>query len=193
MSQRLTCAVMASTGLCDLENNNNDDLDKTKEAAAAFSDIFAEEVFDEKRPLLRSLGCQDNRTLNFYLIDKVTQWSLLQHLGVLDSRSKNLEELGSNSPDLPKAIIVSLLDEKVFAMEDDPADGLTLESLKSFVRTFHDNVNQLKVLKQSKVLQKDLNSEEVEKSNTAGGIREMNANNFAETIAIATQTTPGNN
>ena len=193
MSQRLTCAVMASTGLCDLENNNNDDLDKTKEASVAFSDIFAEEVFDEKRPLLRSLGCQDNRTLNFYLIDKVTQWSLLQHLGVLDSRSKNLEVLGSNSPDLPIAIIVSLLDEKVFAMEDDPADGLTLESLKSFVRTFHDNVNQLKVLKQSKVLQKDLNSEEVEKSNTAGGIREMNANNFAETIAIATQTTPGNN
>ena len=187
MSQRLTCAVMASTGLCDLENNNNDDLDKTKEAA----DIFAEEVFDEKRPLLRSLGCQDNRTLNFYLIDKVTQWSLLQHLGVLDSRSKNLEELGSNSDDLPKAIIVSLLDEKVFAIEDDPTDGLTLESLKSFVRTFHDNVNQLKVLKQSKVLQKDLSSEEAEKS--AGGIREMNANNFAETIAISTQTTPGTN
>ena len=76
MSQRLACAVMASTGLCDLENNNND-LDQKKEAAAA-SDIFAEEVFDEKRPLLWSLGCHDNRTLNFYLIDKVTQWSLLQ-------------------------------------------------------------------------------------------------------------------
>ena len=189
MSQRLTCAVMASTGLCDLENNNND-LDQKKEAAAAA--IFAEEVFDEKRPpLLWSLGCQDNRTLNFYLIDKVTQWSLLQHLGVLDSRSKSLEEQGSNSPDLPNAIIVSLLDEKVFAMEEDPTDGLTLESLKSFVRTFHDNVNQLKVLKQSKVLQKDLNIEEELEKSDAGGIREMNANNFAETIAIATQTTPG--
>ena len=116
----------------------------------------------------------------------------VQHLGVLDSRSKNLEAQGSNSPpDLPNAIIVSLLDEKVFAIDDDPADGLTLESLKSFVRTFHDNVNQLKVLKQSKVLQKDLSSEEAEKS--AGGIREMNANNFAETIAISTQTTPGTN
>ena len=114
-------------------------------------------------------------------------------MGVLDSRSNNLEEQGSTSPpDLPNAIIVSLLDEKVFAIEDDPADGLTLESLKSFVRTFHDNVNQLKVLKQSKVLQKDLNSEEVEES-YAGGIREMNANNFAETIAISTQTTPGTN
>ena len=83
------------------------------------------------------------------------------------------------------------MDEKVFALEDDPADGLTLESLKSFVRTFQDNVNQLKVLKQSKVLQKDLNSEEELEKSDAGGIREMNANNFAETIAIATQTTPG--
>ena len=31
-------------------------------------------------------------------------------------------------------------------------DLLSVESLESFVQTFHENVNQLKVLKQSKVL-----------------------------------------
>ena len=78
MSQRLTCAVMASaSGLCDLENNNDDLDQKKKEAEAA---IFAEKVSENEKisPLLSSLGCQDNRTLNFYLIDKVTQWSLLE-------------------------------------------------------------------------------------------------------------------
>ena len=72
-------------------------------------------------------------------------------------------------------------DEKVYVMEEEKA--LSLESLETFVRTFHDNVNQLKVLKQSKVLAK--------KEQSSAAIQEVNAGNFAETIAQATENKPG--
>ena len=73
MSQRLTCAVMASSS-CDVKS-----------------------VFDEHQPFVWSLSCRDNRTLNFYLVDKLTQWSFLQHLGLHQEDQR-----------LPNAIIISL-------------------------------------------------------------------------------------
>ena len=42
------------------------------------------EVFDEHEPFVWGLGCRDNRSLNFYVLDFVTQWSLVQKLD-LDS------------------------------------------------------------------------------------------------------------
>ena len=78
MSQRLNCAVMASSGLyCDDQQGQEDEQLRQHH-----------DVFDEHQPFVWSLSCQDNRTLNFYLMDKVTQWSLLPHLG--------LHELDSN-------------------------------------------------------------------------------------------------
>ena len=63
-------------------------------------------------------------------------------------------------------------------MEED----LSLENLEIFVKTFHYNLNQLKVLKQSKVLFEE---------QKISAIREINAGNFAETITHATETQPG--
>ena len=80
-------------------------------------------------------------------------------------------------------------------------DLLSVESLESFVQTFHENVNQLKVLKQSKVL--DEAEQKSAGMKTGGGavekteedddaITEVNVGNFAQTIAEATETRSGN-
>ena len=86
MSQRLNCAVMASSGLyCDDQQGQEEE-----EGGEVGDEQLRQhhDVFDEHQPFVWSLSCQDNRTLNFYLMDKVTQWSLLPHLG--------LHELDSN-------------------------------------------------------------------------------------------------
>ena len=82
-------------------------------------------------------------------------------------------------------------------------DLLSVESLESFVQTFHENVNQLKVLKQSKVL--DEAEQKSAGMKTGGGavekkteedddaITEVNVGNFAQTIAEATETRSGTN
>ena len=75
MSQRLNCAVMATSGLyCDDQQGQEEDEQLRQH----------HDVFDEHQPFVWSLSCQDNRTLNFYLMDKVTQWSFLPHLGLHD-------------------------------------------------------------------------------------------------------------
>ena len=86
-------------------------------------------------------------------------------------------------------------------------DLLSVESLESFVQTFHENVNQLKVLKQSKVLDEAEAEQKSAGMKTGGGaveekteekeedddaITEVNVGNFAQTIAEATETRSGN-
>ena len=83
-------------------------------------------------------------------------------------------------------------------------DLLSVESLESFVQTFHENVNQLKVLKQSKVLDEEAEAEQKSAGMKTGGgavekteeeddaITEVNVGNFAQTIAEATETRSGN-
>ena len=81
-------------------------------------------------------------------------------------------------------------------------DLLSVESLESFVQTFHENVNQLKVLKQSKVLDEAEAEQKSAGMKTGGGaeekteedddaITEVNVGNFAQTIAEATETRSG--
>ena len=82
-------------------------------------------------------------------------------------------------------------------------DLLSVESLESFVQTFHENVNQLKVLKQSKVLDEIEQAEQKSAGMKTGGgsvekteedddaITEVNVGNFAQTIAEATETRSG--
>ena len=50
-------------------------------------DLKEVNVFDEHEPFVWGLGCRDNRSLNFYVLDFVTQWSLVQKLD-LDSLDK---------------------------------------------------------------------------------------------------------
>ena len=87
-------------------------------------------------------------------------------------------------------------------------DLLSVESLESFVQTFHENVNQLKVLKQSKVLDEAEAEQKSAGMKTGGGaveekteeeeeedddaITEVIVGNFAQTIAEATETRSGN-
>ena len=80
MSQRLNCAVMASSGLyCD-DQQGQEEEEVGDEQLRQHHDVF-----DEHQPaFVWSLSCRDNRTLNFYLMDKVTQWSFLPHLGLHD-------------------------------------------------------------------------------------------------------------
>ena len=82
MSQRLNCAVMASSGLyCDDQQGQEEEGQQEGDEQLRQQH---HDVFDEHQPLLWSLSCRDNRTLNFYLMDKVTQWSFLPHLGLHD-------------------------------------------------------------------------------------------------------------
>ena len=80
MSQRLNCAVMASSGLyCDDQQGQEEEEVRDEQLRQHH------DVFDEHQPaFVWSLSCRDNRTLNFYLMDKVTQWSFLPHLGLHD-------------------------------------------------------------------------------------------------------------
>merc|ERR1712020_315973 len=94
-------------------------------AAAAGEDYCDLKIFDEDQPFVWGLGCRDNRSLNFYILDSVTQWSLLHKLG-LDSRRPADHKV-------PKAVIISLNDDKIFAMDQE----LTSQNLQNFVQAFH--------------------------------------------------------
>ena len=54
----------------------NDNADKVEDNC----DLKEVNVFDEHEPFVWGLGCRDNRSLNFYVLDLVTQWSLVQKL-----------------------------------------------------------------------------------------------------------------
>lgn len=115
-------------------------------------------TFDEHDPSVWGLGCRDNRTLNLYVLDLVTQWSLVQKLGLAFE---------------PKAVIVSLQDDKIFVMEEE----LSSWSLAKFVRTFHEDPESLKLLKLSS-------------STSSEAIEEINADNFASKL-LSFRTEPG--
>ena len=97
MSERLDCSLMASTASvlnCDLKE---------------VFDEYYEDVEAAEAPFVWGLGCRDNRTLNFYILDNLTQWSLRQKLGLEDSLG------GHQHKD--QALILSLNEEKIYKME----------------------------------------------------------------------------
>ena len=93
MSERLDCSLMASTASvlnCDLKD---------------VFDEYYEDSEKEEDSFVWGLGCRDNRTLNFYVLDSLTQWSLRQKLGLEDAEDKE------------QALILSLNEEKIYKME----------------------------------------------------------------------------
>ena len=75
---------MASTGSPATSTASaNDDYNDVEDNC----DLKEVSVFDEHEPFVWGLGCRDNRSLNFYVLDFVTQWSLVQKLD-LDSLDK---------------------------------------------------------------------------------------------------------
>ena len=63
-------------------------------------------------------------------------------------------------------------------------DLLSVESLESFVQTFHENVNQLKVLKQSKVLD-EIEQAEQKSAGMKTGTGEDTVSHFIQNIAFS--------
>lgn len=147
MARRLDCAMMASLAPTQCNEQPSFDL-----------------VFDEHDPSVWGLGCRDNRTLNLYVLDLITQWSLVQKLG-----------LGQHEPN---AIIVSLHDDKIFVMNEE----LSSKSLAKFVRAFHEDPESLKLLKLSSSISSSSASSEA--------IEEINADNFANKL-LSFRTEPG--
>merc|ERR1740129_1021520 len=124
MAQRLDCSLMASTASNDDEAEAEDNCDQKE----------VKEVFDEHEPFVWGLGCRDNRSLNFYVLDFVTQWSLVQKLD-LGGRAEAGGYGSGHHKVLPKAVIISLNDDKIFAMGKE----LSSPNLENFLRTFHDS------------------------------------------------------
>lgn len=125
---------------------------------------FVDLVFDEHDPSVWGLGCQDNRTLNLYVLDLTTQWSLVQKLGLRHEH---------------QALIVSLHEDKILAMNH--GQDLNSKNLAKFVRAFHEDPDALKLLK--------LSSTTSEQSD-ATSIEEINADNFANKL-LSVRTEPG--
>jgi len=82
---------------------------------------------------VEGLACADNRTLNFYLFDSVTQYSLARRLGL------DLNAHGT------AAVIVDVHGEVAHVLDGD----VTASSLESFIRDFHLNRKNLKRLRLS--------------------------------------------
>ena len=179
-------------------------------------DLKEVNVFDEHEPFVWGLGCQDNRSLNFYVLDLVTQWSLVQKLdleGQLGGRSSP-----GHHRVLPKAVIISLNDDKIFAMDQE----LSSSNLENFLRTFHDSSREqsqvdpgeaasaaseateagsedastvsatkggLRQLKLSKAISEE--RPQAEAKSTMTSIEEIHAGNFAERLMRSPRNVPG--
>ena len=177
------------------------------------------EVFDEHEPFVWGLGCRDNRSLNFYVLDFVTQWSLVQKLD-LGGRAEAGGYGSGHHKVLPKAVIISLNDDKIFAMGKE----LSSPNLENFLRTFHDSSREqegqvqseaaeaaeageaaageampadmggLRQLKLSKAIseQPQQQTEQAASSKTkTTSIEEIHAGNFAERLMRSPRSKPG--
>ena len=160
MSERLDCSLMASTARdsqnCDLK----DVFDEYSSSNSGYSEKEAE------APFVWGLGCRDNRTLNFYVLDSLTQWSLRQKLGLDDGKQQEADKEG-------QALILSLNEEKIYKMES----RLNKRNLEDFIIAFHQDPNSLSTLKMksSKSSQNSSNIHQVE-------IEEIHAGNFVERL-----------
>jgi hypothetical protein len=83
---------------------------------------------------LDGLGCEDNKTLNFYTLDESTQSFLAQSLGVDLSQTKE-----------PTLILVSPELESSFRMES----NFNLETISDFVHQFHRRKDSLRRIQRS--------------------------------------------
>jgi len=210
MAQRLDCSLMASTASAAASIGDQSDSYDDSEVEDN-CDLKEVNVFDEHEPFVWGLGCRDNRSLNFYVLDFVTQWSLVQKLD-LDSLDKGRN--GSSGPGhhkvLPKAVIISLNDDKIFAMDQE----LSSPNLENFVRTFHgDSREQPKVeseaeagtatgaateatrgslrqLKLSKAISEQQKAEAANAKTSMTSIEEIHAGNFAERLMRSPRSVP---
>lgn len=108
------------------------------------------------------LGCSDNRSLNFYFLDSSTQWSLLHKLLEADHK-------------VPGAVIISLNDDKIFAMDS----SFTSQNLANFIQAFHEKPASLKTFKLSKRL--------TQNPEQGPNIEEIHAGNFKQKLLDYTQ------
>ena len=160
MSERLDCSLMASTAR-DSQNCDLKDVFDEYSSSSGYSVEKKQEAAEA--PFVWGLGCRDNRTLNFYVLDSLTQWSLRQKLG-LDDDGKQ---------DEGQALILSLNEEKIYKMES----RLNKRNLEDFIIAFHQDPNSLSTLKMksSKSSQNSSNIHQVE-------IEEIHAGNFVERL-----------
>ena len=158
MSERLDCSLMASTAR-DSQNCDLKDVFDEYSSSSGYSVEKKQEAAEA--PFVWGLGCRDNRTLNFYVLDSLTQWSLRQKLG-LDDDGKQ---------DEGQALILSLNEEKIYKMES----RLNKRNLEDFIIAFHQDPNSFSTLKiKSKSSQnRSSNNHEIE---------EIHAGNFVERL-----------
>ena len=206
MAQRLDCSLMASTASATTSADNDDEVEDN-------CDLKEVNVFDEHEPFVWGLGCRDNRSLNFYVLDFVTQWSLVQKLD-LGGRAEAGGYGSGHHKVLPKAVIISLNDDKIFAMGQE----LSSLNLENFLRTFHDSSREqegqvqseaeaeageaageamadmggLRQLKLSKAISEPQQQTEQAASKTkTTSIEEIHAGNFAERLMRSPRNVPG--
>ena len=155
MSERLDCSLMASTAGEDSQNCDLKDV---------FDEYSTTEDSEAQAPFVWGLGCRDNRTLNFYVLDSLTQWSLRQKLGILDEDQA--------------ALILSLHEEKIYKMKK---SKLNRRNLQDFLVAFHQDPNSLSTLKLSTKSHNQSSNE----------IEEIHAGNFVERLVNSKRTKPG--
>ena len=154
MSERFDCSLMASTAGEDSQNCDLKDV----------FDEYSTTEDSEAPPFVWGLGCRDNRTLNFYVLDSLTQWSLRQKLGILDEDQA--------------ALILSLHEEKIYKMKK---SKLNRRNLQAFLVAFHQDPNSLSTLKLSTKSHNQSSNE----------IEEIHAGNFVERLVNSKRTKPG--
>ena len=162
MSERLDCSLMASTAR-DSQNCDLKDVFDEYSSSSGYSVEKKQEAAEA--PFVWGLGCRDNRTLNFYVLDSLTQWSLRQKLGLDDGKQQEADKEG-------QALILSLNEEKIYKMES----RLNKRNLEDFIIAFHQDPNSFSTLKiKSKSSQNNSSSNNHE-------IEEIHAGNFVERL-----------
>ena len=120
MAERLDCSLMASMASTKKKGcKYSEDRGRQSEA------VFQDSDFTHLKSPIWGLGCNSNLSLNFYILDSVTQWSLLHKL---KAKGQN-EGSDDNHPQVPKAMIISLNDDKIFAMKGRWLDRQNLKKL----------------------------------------------------------------
>lgn len=155
--KRLNCALNANIpNLCHILSGvaNPANLD------AEFLDIGSD---------LDGLGCEDNKTLNFYTLDETTQSFLAQSLGV--DLSENTE---------PAMILVSPELESSFKMES----NFNLETISQFVLQFHRQGDSLQRIQRSEIPNESL---DIAENGEIQVIPRVNTNNFDKLVLNSSQ------
>ena len=127
MAERLDCSLMASMDSTKKKGCNSSE-DRGRQSKAVFQDS---DFTDPKSPIW-GLGCNSNRSLNFYILDSVTQWSLLHKLKA--KGQKEGHDDNDPQPQVQTAMIISLNDEKRIAMK---GRWLDRQNLENFIGAFH--------------------------------------------------------